>query len=122
MPEPLEPRRDAGSHGLHGDSEQLDEGGSSALEPTHDGHLERGDVADAPFQRGTDPLGDRTIARRSGRASMQVMVFAVLAAVFAAFFVADVVNGQWFKAALGAVVLLICGLAITREMRGRSRD
>lgn len=113
-PEPGE----VGQAGVTSPAEHLNEDGGSSRSSTREGSLDQGDVANAPFQHGTDPLGDRTIERRSRRPSLQIVVFAILALIFGIFFVSDLANGEWLKAALGGVVLGICGLAISRE-RGR---
>lgn len=103
--------------------EHLNPDGSSGLDSTQDGRFTRDDVANSPFQQGKDPLSDRAIDRRTGRPSIQLIVFAILAVVFGYFFVSDLINGEWLKAVLGAAVLGICAVAITRELRGgRPRD
>ena len=63
--------------------EHLNPDGSSALDSTQDGRFTRDDVANSPFQQGTDPLSDRAIDRRTGRPSIQLIVFAILAVVIA---------------------------------------
>lgn len=93
--------------------------GSSARVSTQDGHLEHDDVEKSPIVQGTDPLGDDAIERRRGGESVtpQLVIFALLALMFAYLFVSDLVNGDWLKALLGAVVLAVCGFAIVREVR-----
>lgn len=123
MADPFNPEQDgAPQRQLDGAAERINEDGSSALDSTRNGRLEHDDVANSPLQQGTDPLGDRAIERRNSRPTLQLVVFGILALVFAYFFVSDLINGEWLKAILGAVVLGICALAINRELRGGRRD
>lgn len=96
--------------------------GSSARASTQDGVLSHDDVENAPLLQGTDPLSDDAIeSRRGGRLSSQGILFALLAVVFAGFFISDLMHAEWGRAVLGAVVLAICVAALVREVQARKR-
>lgn len=96
------------------------ENGAQRVGEPDNGVLERSDVGDSPIERGTDALGDDAGARRF-RSTGRLVLVAVLMVVFGTFLIQDVVNQSWGRAALGGLVLVLCGLIVQGELKKPKR-
>lgn len=87
---------------------------NAGSDTTNNGRLERSDVTNAPFQRGTDALGDH---RQLTRSNAKVIMAAVLLVLFSIFLTGDIANGDHVRTGVGAAVMLICIALLVTELR-----